>query len=75
MESIIKFIKNKDYTLDIPVSSYKRKVNSIVNKTKSRKMAKHLSYDKKGKIIVKSIIKKKDSKKVKSKSKTKSKKV
>lgn len=70
MDSIIKFIKNKDYTLDIPVSDFKKKVKSIV-KTKSKKMAKHLSYDKKGKIIVKSI-KKKD---VKTKSKTKSKKV
>lgn len=69
MDSIIKFIKNKDYTLDIPIT---KKLKSVV-KTKSRKMAKHLSYDKKGKIIVKSI-KKKDVKS-KTKTKTKSKKV
>lgn len=73
MESIIKFIKNKDYTIDIPFSDFKKKIKSIV-KTKSKKMAKHLSYDKNGKIVIKSI-KNKDVKTLsKTKFKTKSKK-
>lgn len=74
MESIIKFIKNKDYTSDIPFSDFKKKMKSII-KTKSKKMAKHLSYDKKEKIVVKSINKKdiKTLSKPKSKTKTLSK--